>query len=310
MGCVAGRGGGTEAGQDADHRSSGGRHACGREPAGRRSCECLGELGWIEGRTVAIEYRWAEGRSARLAEIAVEFVGLNVDVVLATGTAPAFAAKQATSVIPIVFAFAGDPVGTGLVASLTRPGGNVTGMSNQATDLAAKRIELLREILPRLRKLAVMANIAYPAAVLEMSEVQVAARTLGIEVSAFDIRESKDIAPAFEALKSQAEALFLVGDPLMTANRTRVTALALAAQVPTIYVHGEYVAAGGLISYGANFPDLFRRAAEVVDKINGGQSRPTSLSSSRPSSIWSLTSQPPRRSASMCRRHCSPALTR
>ena len=217
-----------------------------------------------------MEYRWAEGRSERLAEIAAEFVRLRVDVVLATGTAPAFAAKQATSVIPIVFAFAGDPVGTGLVASLTRPGGNVTGMSNQATDLAAKRIELLREIVPRLRRLAVMANVAYPAAVLEMGEVQAAASILGVEVSAFDVRESKDIAPAFEALKSQAEALFLVGDPLMTANRTRVTALALAAQVPTIYVHGEYVAAGGLISYGANFPDLFRRAAEVVDKILRG----------------------------------------
>ena len=230
----------------------------------------LGELGWIEGRTVAIEYRWAEGRSARLAEIAVEFVRLNVDVVLATGTAPAFAAKQATSAIPIVFAFAGDPVGTGLVASLARPGGNVTGMSNQATDLAAKRIELLREIVPRLRRLAVMANVAYPAAALEMGEVQAAASTLGVEVSAFDVRESKDLGPAFEALKSQAEALFLVGDPLMTANRTRVTALALAAQVPTIYVHGEYVSAGGLISYGANFSDLFRRAAEVVDKILRG----------------------------------------
>jgi putative ABC transport system substrate-binding protein len=232
--------------------------------------ERLGELGWIEGRTVAIEYRWAEGRSARLIEIAAEFVRLNVDVVLATGTAPAFAAKQATSVIPIVFAFAGDPVGTGLVASLARPGGNVTGMSNQATDLAAKRIELLREIVPRLRRLAVMANVAYPAAVLEMGEVQAAAGTLGVEVSAFDVRESKDLAPAFEALKSQAEALFLVGDPLMTANRTRVTGLALGAHVPTIYVHGEYVAAGGLISYGANFPDLFRRAAEVVDKILRG----------------------------------------
>jgi putative ABC transport system substrate-binding protein len=232
--------------------------------------ERLGQLGWIEGRTVAIEYRWAEGRSVRLAEIAAEFVRLKVDVVLATGTAPAFAAKQVTSAIPIVFAFAGDPVGTGLVASLARPGGNVTGMSNQATDLAAKRIELLREIVPRLRRLAVMANVAYPAAALEMGEVQAAASTLGVEVSAFDVRESKDLGPAFEALKSQAEALFLVGDPLMTANRTRVTALALAARVPTIYVHGEYVSAGGLISYGANFPDLFRRAAEVVDKILRG----------------------------------------
>jgi ABC-type uncharacterized transport system substrate-binding protein len=230
----------------------------------------LHELGWIEDHTAAIEYRWAEGRSGRLAEIAAEFVRLDVDVILATGTAPAFAAKQATSVIPIVFAFAGDPVGSGLVASLTKPGGNVTGMSNQATDLAGKRIELLHEIVPHLRRLAVMANVAYPAAALEMSEVQTAARVLGLEVTGFDIRESKDIAPVFEVLKSQAEALFLVGDPLMTANRTRVTALALTARLPTIYVHGEYVRAGGLVSYGANFPDLFRRAAEVVDKILRG----------------------------------------
>jgi putative ABC transport system substrate-binding protein len=132
----------------------------------------LHELGWIEGRTVAIEYRWAEGRSARLAEIAADFVSLRVDVIFATGTAPALAAKQATSVIPIVFPFAGDPVGTGLVASLRRPGGNVTGLSNQATDLAGKRIELLREIVPHFRRLAVLANVGYPAAVLEMDEVQ------------------------------------------------------------------------------------------------------------------------------------------
>ena len=241
----------------------------------------LGELGWIEGRTVAIEYRWAEGHSGRLAEIAAEFVRLNVNVVLATGTAPAFAAKQATSVIPIVFAFAGDPVGSGLVASLPRPGGNVTGMSNQATDLAAKRIELLREIIPRLRRLAIMANVGYPAAVLEKAEVQAAASTLGIEVSTFDVREGKDIALAFEAVKSQAEALFLVGDPLMTAHRTQITALAFAALVPTIYVHGEYVAAGGLISYGANFPDLFRRAAELVDKILRG-TKPADIAVEQP----------------------------
>jgi putative tryptophan/tyrosine transport system substrate-binding protein len=230
----------------------------------------LHELGWIEGRTVAIEYRWAEGRSARLAEIAADFVSLRVDVIFATGTAPALAAKQATSVIPIVFPFAGDPVGTGLVASLRRPGGNVTGLSNQATDLAGKRIELLREIVPHFRRLAVLANVGYPAAVLEMDEVQGAARTLGLEVFAFEVRETKDIAPSVEALKGQAEALFLVGDPLMTANRVRINTLALAARVPTIYVHREYVDAGGLISYGANFPDLFRRAAEVVDKILRG----------------------------------------
>jgi putative ABC transport system substrate-binding protein len=216
-----------------------------------------------------------------LAEIAAEFVRLNVNVVLATGTAPAFAAKQATSVIPIVFAFAGDPVGSGLVASLPRPGGNVTGMSNQATDLAAKRIELLREIVPRLRRLAIMANVGYPAAVLEKAEVQAAASTLGIEVSTFDVREGKDIALAFEAMKSQAEALFLVGDPLMTAHRTQIAALAFAALVPTIYVHGEYVAAGGLISYGANFPNLFRRAAELVDKILRG-TKPADIAVEQP----------------------------
>ena len=180
----------------------------------------LQDLGWIEGRNIAIEYRWAEGRSARLAEIAAELVRLRVDVIFATGTAPALAAKQATSVIPIVFPFAGDPIGSGLVTSLARPGGNITGMSNQATDLAAKRIELLREIVPHLHRLAVLANAGYPAAALEKSEVEAAARTLGLEVVPFEVRESNNIAPAFEAVKGKAEALFLVGDPLMTANRT------------------------------------------------------------------------------------------
>jgi putative ABC transport system substrate-binding protein len=230
----------------------------------------LQELGWIEGRTVTMEYRWAEGRNARLAEIATEFVHLGVDVIFATGTAPALAAKQVTSVIPIVFPFAGDPVGTGLVASLARPGGNVTGMSNQATDLAAKRIELLRELVSHLRRLAVLANGSYPAATMEKSEVETAARTLGLEVFAAEVRESKDIPPAFEEVKSKADALFLVGDPLMTANRGQVTSLALATRLPTIYVHREYVEAGGLVSYGANFSDLFRRAADVVDKILRG----------------------------------------
>ena len=205
-----------------------------------------------------------------MAEIAAELVRLRVDVIFATGTAPALAAKQATSVIPIVFPFAGDPIGSGLVTSLARPGGNITGMSNQATDLAAKRIELLREIVPHLHRLAVLANAGYPAAALEKSEVEAAARTLGLEVVPFEVRESNNIAPAFETMKGKAEALFLVGDPLMTANRTRVTSLALAARLPTIYVHSEYVDAGGLMSYGANFPDLFRRSAEVMDKILRG----------------------------------------
>ena len=158
----------------------------------------LRELGWIEGRTIAIEYRWAEGRSERFTEIAAEFVRLKVDVIVTYATPPVIAAKQATSVIPIVFAVAGDPVGTGLVASLARPGGNVTGLSVQQTDLAGKRLELLREVVPGLRRLAIMANVGNPATVLEMGEVQAAARTLGLEVVTLEIRQAEDIAPAFD----------------------------------------------------------------------------------------------------------------
>ena len=178
--------------------------------------------------------------------------------------------KQATAVIPIVFALAIDPVGGGLVASLARPGGNVTGLSNQQSDLAGKRLELLREVVPRLRRLAIMVNVGYPQAVLEMGEVQAAARTLGLEVAPLEIRRAEDIAPAFEALKAQADALYVVGDALIAANRTRIITLALGARLPTIFNTRDFVQAGGLMSYGPNFPDLFRRTAELVDKILRG----------------------------------------
>ena len=230
----------------------------------------LRELGWIEGRTVAIEYRWAEGRSERFAEIAAEFVRLKVDVIVTTWNRAVLAAKQATSVIPIVFALAGDPVGSGLVASLARPGGNVTGLSVQQTDLAGKRLELLREVVPGLRRLAIMANVGYPDAVLEMGEVQAAARTLGLEVVTLEIRRAEDIAPAFEALKGRADALYVCTDALVNTNRIRINTLALGARLPTMHGIREYVEAGGLMSYGANFPDLFRRAADYVDKILRG----------------------------------------
>src|SRR5262245_34129380 len=146
----------------------------------------LGELGWIENRSVAIEYRWAEGRVEHLAEIVAELVHLKVHVIVTSGTPPVVAAKQATSVIPIVFAAVGDPVGTGLVASLARPGGNVTGLSNQATDLAGKRLELLREVIPPLHHLAIVANADAPPAMLEMMEVQAAARALGLDVATYE----------------------------------------------------------------------------------------------------------------------------
>ena len=230
----------------------------------------LRELGWIEGRTVSIEYRWAEGRSDRYTEIAAEFVKLNVNVIDAVGNEAAIAAKQVTSVIPIVFAVAGDPVGTGLVASLARPGGNVTGLSLQFTDLAGKQLELFREVVPGLRRLAIMANISSHAAVLEMHEVQTTARTLGLEVSTLEIRRAEDISPAFEALKSRADALYVCGDPLLNTNRIRLNTLAAAARLPTMEPFREHVEAGGLMSYGANFPDLFRRSGDYVDKILRG----------------------------------------
>jgi putative ABC transport system substrate-binding protein len=229
----------------------------------------LRELGWIEGRTIAIEYRRAEGRGERFAEIAAEFVRLKVDVIVTVGGA-VLAAKQATSLIPIVFAVAADPVGSGLVASLARPGGNVTGLSTQFTDLAGKRLELLREIVPNLRRLAIMANTGYPAAVLEMAEVQATARTLGLEVATLEIRRAEDIAPAFEALKGRAEALYVCAESLVTTNRVRINTLALAARLPQMHGVREYVEVGGLMSYGPNVPDLWRRAADYVDKILRG----------------------------------------
>src|SRR5262245_56680919 len=229
----------------------------------------LRELGWMEGRNVAIEVRWAEGRSERFAEIAAELVRLKVDVILTHNTPPVLAAKQATSVIPIVFASAGDPVGTGVVASLARPGGNITGLSSQTADSSAKRLELLREVVPSLRRLAIIGNVGNPLTVLEMGEVQAAARTIGLEVITLEIRRGEDIAPAFDALKVRADALYLCGDPLVGTHRIRINTLALGA-LPTMSVFRQYVEAGSLMSYGPNFADMFRRAADLVDKILRG----------------------------------------
>ena len=230
----------------------------------------LRELGWIEGRTITIEYRWAEGRSERFAEIAAELVRRKVDVIVTSATEAIVAAKQATSVIPIVFAAAGDPVGTGLVASLARPGGNVTGLSIQQTDVAAKRLELLREVVPGLQRLAIWANAGSPSNVVEMAEVAATARTLGLEVATPEIRRAEDIAFVFEALKGRAEALYVCADPLATTNRTRINILAVGARLPTMHGTRDMVEAGGLMSYGPNFPNQFRRAADYVDKILRG----------------------------------------
>jgi putative tryptophan/tyrosine transport system substrate-binding protein len=241
----------------------------------------LRELGWIENRTVAIQYRWGEGRDERFAEIAAEFIRLKVDVIVTVATPPTIAAKQATSVIPIIFAVAGDPVATGLVASLAQPGGNVTGLSAQASDTASKRLELLREVVPSLRRLAVLANVASPQALVEIREVQAAAGKLGLAVIQSEIRRAEDIAPAFDALKGRADGLYVCADPLMNTNRTRINILAVGARLPTMHSFREYVEAGGLMSYGANVPDLLRRAADFVDKILRG-AKPADLPVEQP----------------------------
>jgi putative tryptophan/tyrosine transport system substrate-binding protein len=231
----------------------------------------LSELGWIDGHTVAIEYHWAESQTERFTEIAVNLVRLPVDIIVATSIAAALACKQATLVIPIVFPLAGDPLGTGLVSSLARPGGNVTGLSNQGADLAGKRLEILREVNPGLRKLAVLANAEYPGRIPEIADIQAAAQSLGLDVATFEIKPAGDVASVFNAMRKEgAEALYVVGDTFMNSNRVRISSLAVQARLPTIYVAREYVEAGGLMSYGANIPHLFARAAELVDKILRG----------------------------------------
>ena len=227
------------------------------------------ELGWIEGQTIAIEVRWGEGRAERYSALAAEFVRLKVDVIVTSGAA-VVAAKQATSVIPIVFPAAPDPLGSNLVASLARPSGNVTGLSMQQPDLASKRLELLREVVPGLRRLTILANVGYPSAVVEMGEVQAAVRTLGFEATTLEIRRAEEIAPAFEGLGGGADALYVCSEPLVNTNRIRVITLALGARLPTMYGYREFVESGGLMSYGPNIPDLFRRAGDYVDKILRG----------------------------------------
>jgi ABC-type uncharacterized transport system substrate-binding protein len=228
------------------------------------------ELGWVEGRNLAIEYRWAEGRTERLAELANDLVRLKVDVVVTHNTPGPLAAKQATSTIPIVFATAGDPVGTGIVASLARPGGNVTGLSSQTPDVAGKRIELLREVVPDLHRLAVLADTDNPFVKLDVSQLQQAGAKLGVEVATFEMRRGEDIAPAFEALKGRAQAVYVPATPAAMVNRVRINTLALAAHLPTTLGVREYVEAGGLMSYGPNWPHMWARAADFVDKILRG----------------------------------------
>jgi putative tryptophan/tyrosine transport system substrate-binding protein len=241
----------------------------------------LHELGWMEGRNIAIEYRWADGRTERFAEISSEFVRLKVDVIVTHGTAAVAAAKRATTVIPIVFASVGDPVGAGLVASLARPGGNITGLSVQQTDAAPKRLELLGEVVPRLHRLAIVANADSRSSMLDMTDVRDRAGSLGLQPLTIEIRGAEQIEPAIKALKGKADALYVVADPLFFTNRTKISALAMNLRLPTMSNFREYAEAGCSMSYGPNYLDLFQRAATLVDKILRG-AKPADLPVEQP----------------------------
>jgi len=244
----------------------------------------LRELGWSEGENITIHYRWAEGRTERLPSLADELVQLRVDVIVTHNTPPTLAAKKATSVIPVVFATAGDAVGSGIVASLARPGGNVTGLSSLQPDTAGKRVELLRELIPDLRRLAILVDVGNPFSARDIAEVQRVAQTIGVEVDRFEIRRDDDITRAFDAFSGRAQALYVPSVPVLFANRDKINNLALAARLPTMHGVRELVEAGGLISYGPHWPDMWRRAANFVDKILRG-AKPADLPVEQPTNF-------------------------
>jgi putative tryptophan/tyrosine transport system substrate-binding protein len=237
--------------------------------------ERLRDLGWVEGRNIVIEYRQAQARAELAGEFFMGFVLRKVDVIVTSGNEYALLAKRATSVTPIVFIGAGDPIGTGLVESMARPGGNVTGFSTQLTETAAKRVDLLHKILPGLRRLAVMAAVV-PESVLEVDAIRMAAKTLGIEVKIYEIRKTEDISLAFDGMKGQADALYVANSAPLIVNQTRILTLALTARLPTVFSSKAWPVGGGLMSYGVNFVDLNRRSAELVDKILRG-TRPADI---------------------------------
>jgi putative ABC transport system substrate-binding protein len=230
----------------------------------------LRELGWVAEQNIAIENRWAEGRNERAVEITAELVQLQVNVIVTVGTPATAAAQKATSVIPIVFTVVGDPVASGFVMSLARPGGNLTGLSNQAADTGAKRLGLLRDVVPNLQRLAIISNVGNPIVVQETHEVEAAATTLGLATTKIPIRRDDDIIPAFTALQGQADAIYVCADGLTISNRVRINTLALVAKLPTMHGNREVLEGGGLMSYGTDISDLCRRAADYVDKILHG----------------------------------------
>ena len=244
----------------------------------------LQRQGWTVGRNLTIEVRWGEGQVEHFAEIVAEFVRLKVDVIVTTGTPAALLAKQATSVIPVVFTQSGDPIGTGLITSLARPGGNLTGLSNQNRDAAGKRVEFLREMDPGLRRLAILANVDNPSVVLKRAEVEQAAGKLGLDVTELEIRREEEIAPALSSLSGSGLALYVLGDSVTRINARRINTLALAARLPTMHEARDQVEAGGLMSYAERITEQYQRAADYVDKILRG-AKPGDLPVEQPNKL-------------------------
>ena len=244
----------------------------------------LRELGYVEGQNIHLEFRWADGRPERIPALAAELVQANPNVLVTGGEQAILALKRVTTTIPIVMGASNDPVGAGLVDSLARPGSNVTGMTVVAPEVSRKRLQLLKEVLPRATRIAVLANPAYPATALDLAETRTAARALGLRLEIVDVRTAAEIEPAIAAARDRADALLPVGDPFLTSHRARIADLAAKHRIPAIYYWKEFVEAGGLMAYGPNLRDSYRRAATFVDKILKG-ARPSDLPVERPTTF-------------------------
>jgi putative tryptophan/tyrosine transport system substrate-binding protein len=242
----------------------------------------LRELGYVEGKNIVIEYRWAEGKTERLPALAAELVRLKVDVIVTAGPPPTRAAKEATSTIPIVMGFDNDPVGNGFVASLARPSGNITGLATLAPEISGKQLELLKEILPRLSRMAVFGTSTQPGTAQALRETELAAGAFGVQLQYLDVLGPKDIETAFQAArKGPADAVLVLSSAVIFSQRTQIADLAVKNRLPVIFPQSEYVEDGGLMSYAPNYADLFRRAATYVDKILKG-AKPADLPVEQP----------------------------
>ena len=260
-----------------------------RDEAFRRG---LRELGYVEGKNIVIEQRFAEGKLERLPALAAELVGLKVDVIVSGGSTPTRASMEATKTIPIVMANEGDPVGNGLVASLARPGGNITGLSTLSPEISGKRMELLKEIVPKLSRVAVFGTSTEPETAQALRETELAARAFGVKLQYFDVLDPKDIETVFRAaIKGRAEAILVLASAVLNSRRTQVVDLAAKSRLPAIYPYREFVDDGGLMTYGVSFIDLHRRAATYVDKILKGRT-PADLPVEQPMKFEFIISLP------------------